>query len=113
MLPPISRAVQSAETPADVVPDDVSIPLGDFFREKDVAAVAAFAGNLVDALFRGVPDSASSKEVPAKTKVMSVSTLCMTPARRSPCIPQWFVFAWLPSTNRINKLAVHSCLSYM
>ena len=43
--------------------------LGDFFREKDAVAVATFASNLVDALFQGVPESASSKEVPAKTKV--------------------------------------------
>ena len=65
----LARAAQSADTPADVVPEEVAAELGDFFREKSASAVAAFAGDLVDALFKGVPESANSKEIPAKTKV--------------------------------------------
>ena len=53
-----------------MVPEEVAAALSDFFREKSAPAVAAFAGDLVDALFKGVPESASSKEVAAKTKVL-------------------------------------------
>ena len=60
---------QSVETPVDVVPEGVATMLSDFLQGKDPAAVAAFAGDLIGALFEGVPETSNGKEVPAKTKV--------------------------------------------
>ena len=56
--------------------------LGDFFREKDSAAVVAFVGDLAVALFEGVPEPANGKEVPAKTKV----SCGMFPALTAACV---------------------------
>ena len=61
------------------MPEEVAAELGDFFREKSATAIAAFASDLVDALFKGVPESANSKEIPAKTKVpRGARTRCKT-----------------------------------
>ncbi len=56
-----------------MVPEEFAAELGAFFREKSAPAVSAFAGDLVDALFQGIPESANSKEVPAKTKVRRIA----------------------------------------
>lgn len=52
-----------------VVPEGVATQLQQFFQQVDGEVMVSFVGSLVLAAFEGVPESANSKEVVAKTKV--------------------------------------------
>lgn len=61
--------MQSADVPVSVVPEGVATQLQQFFQQVDGEVMVSFMGSLVLAAFEGVPESANSKEVVAKTKV--------------------------------------------
>lgn len=61
--------IQVAKTPADAVPGDVTQAMSAFLAAKDAAAVAAFAGALIDAAFEGVPEAVGSSKAPPKANV--------------------------------------------
>jgi hypothetical protein len=61
---------QVAKTPADAVPADVAQAVSEFMAAKDAAAVAAFAGALIDAAFDAMPESANRlQQAPPKANV--------------------------------------------
>ena len=93
-----------------MVPEEVAAELGDFFREKSAPAVAAFAGDLVDALFQGIPESANSKEVPAKTKVRRGS--CVITMFMPACwtLPICFVHIALAKHQHVRPVLDCACL---
>ena len=82
------RWLQVAKTPADAVPADVAQAVSDFMAAKDAAAVAAFAGALIDAAFDAMPESASRlQQAPPKANVslplpipVTVAASCLDPA---------------------------------
>ena len=62
--------MQVADVPVGVVPEGVAALLVQFFQHLNGEVLVSFVGSLVLAAFEGVPESATSKEVAAKTKVM-------------------------------------------